>query len=104
MQHCTHVFVRLDYVRKSLEPPYAGPYKVLKRKAKYFEVQVRGKSTNISLDRMKPAYVTQDIHKDNSTSNPISAPPSDSSSPTTDEPETRTHSGRRVRFPDFYRP
>lgn len=42
LQHCSHVFVRQDYVRKSLEPPYAGPYKVLNRKAKYFRLRLIG--------------------------------------------------------------
>lgn len=105
MQHCTHVFLRQDYVRKSLEPPYAGPYKVLKKTPKFYEVEVRGKSTNISLDRLKPAYVTQDSHTDSSTTDPIDlAPPNDLSSPSTDEPVKTTRSGRRVRFPHCYRP
>ncbi|GBM88053.1 hypothetical protein AVEN_215122-1 [Araneus ventricosus] len=34
----SHVFLRTDQVRKSLEPPYAGPYKVLSRTEKDFTV------------------------------------------------------------------
>ena len=104
LQHCSHVFVRQDCVRKSLQPPYAGPYKVLDRKAKYFTVEVRGKETNISLDRLKPAYVAQDMFNDNTASVPACAPPSGTAAPPADEPATCTRSGRRVRFPDIYRP
>ena len=35
---CTHVFVRNDSVRKSLQPPYNGPYRVLSRDTKYLHI------------------------------------------------------------------
>ena len=57
LQSCTHVFVRTDSVRKPLQPPYTGPYRVLKRHTKFFTVDVKGKPDAISLDRLKPAYL-----------------------------------------------
>ncbi|GBM90363.1 hypothetical protein AVEN_176470-1 [Araneus ventricosus] len=54
---CTHVFIRIDRVRKPLEPPYDRPFTVVKRHDKYFAVTIKGKDVNISVDRLKPAYL-----------------------------------------------
>ena len=53
---CKHVFVRIDSQRTPLTPPYIGPYPVLQRKQKTFQVNVRSKPEWISIDRLKPAY------------------------------------------------
>ncbi|GFR12994.1 hypothetical protein TNCT_111821 [Trichonephila clavata] len=53
---CTHVFVRTDSVRTSLQPPYEGPYPVIKRYAKYFDISIKGVSRTISIDRLKPCF------------------------------------------------
>ncbi|GBN82603.1 hypothetical protein AVEN_131548-1 [Araneus ventricosus] len=52
----SHVFLRIDRVRKSLEPPHAGPYKVLSRTEKVFTVEIDGKPTTVSIDRLKAAH------------------------------------------------
>jgi len=49
----------LVYVRKGgqLQPlaqPYNGPYKVLEKGPKYFRLDIGGKSTAVSVDRLKP--------------------------------------------------
>lgn len=103
----SHVFLRQDQVRRPLVPPYAGPYKILKRQPKFFTIDIRGRSTNVSIDRLKPAYLMREIT--------ISEPPKDQPKRnrsglrvTIPEPPkddiTRTRSGRRVRTPQFYRP
>lgn len=61
MKTCEYVFVRRDYVKKPLITPYEGPYKVLKKYEKFYKVQLLNKSANISIDRLKPAFVSQDI-------------------------------------------
>ena len=56
-----YVFIRCDSLRKPLQRPYSGPYKVLERKEKTFLVNMSGRSEHISIDRLKPALV--DISK-----------------------------------------
>uniref|UniRef100_A0A182W698 Integrase zinc-binding domain-containing protein n=1 Tax=Anopheles minimus TaxID=112268 RepID=A0A182W698_9DIPT len=84
LQTCTHVFVRNDTVRPALTPPYQGPYEVLRRSEKWFEVLVNGKPTNVSIDRLKPCYT---LREPASTAPPMTpsspSPPSASMSPPT---------------------
>ncbi|GFW74946.1 retrovirus-related Pol polyprotein from transposon opus [Trichonephila clavipes] len=42
---------------KALEPPYEGPYTVQKKYDKYFTILIKDKTINISVDRLKPAYL-----------------------------------------------
>lgn len=57
LKECKYVFVRNDMVRRSLQPPYDGPYSVISRKDKVFTVQVKDRQVTISIDRLKPAYI-----------------------------------------------
>lgn len=50
------VFVRIDRVRKTMEKPYNGPFAVIEKCDKYFTLNIKNKPTNISIDRLKPAY------------------------------------------------
>lgn len=38
LKSCSHVFVRIDYVKKPLQHPYEGPFEDLKRQNKFFDV------------------------------------------------------------------
>lgn len=60
LQDSTHVFVRQDMVKPSLTPPYNGPYRVLSKSEKFFEIDKNGKTSKISIDRLKPAYIPTD--------------------------------------------
>lgn len=83
LQKCDQVFVRIDAVKRSLQRPYEGPYKIVKRFEKYFDVLIAGKQQKITIDRLKPAYVCEE--------NISSYPAEDSGSKV-------TPSGHRVRF------
>ncbi|KAJ8911439.1 hypothetical protein NQ315_005752 [Exocentrus adspersus] len=52
-----YVFLRNDAGKKGLELPYDGPYKVLDRDAKTFDIQIGNKNVKVSIDRLKPAFI-----------------------------------------------
>lgn len=99
---CSHVWLRLDRVRKPLEAPYQGPYEVTHRTDDTFTIIIRGKNCVVSIDRLKPATLpSNDVTSQQTmaTSTPSAAVP--------DAPlvnNTNTRSGRTVRFnmkPDY---
>lgn len=102
---CSHVFLRDDKVRGSLQPPYSGPHQVVKRDDKTLTLLIKGKEVRVSIDRVKPAYILGS-DTDKSTSTPAKPVTLDSPAkpqpqpekPGTSEPHYRTRSGRRVRF------
>ena len=51
----SHVFVRVDAVKKPLSRPYEGPFRVLERTSKTFVISRAGKAWTVSVDRLKPA-------------------------------------------------
>lgn len=117
----SHVFLRDDSVRASLQPPYSGPYPVMERGDKSFKILVKGKSVTVSVDRLKPAYILVDppdhsspsVNVPNTSNSDVFNPatttipnPTNTSDPeqTPTQNVIKTRSGRTVRFPDFYRP
>jgi len=46
----SHVFIRHDGPKTILQPPYDGPFPVLKRTDKTVQIQVKGKTMNVSID------------------------------------------------------
>nr|XP_054757548.1 uncharacterized protein LOC129263671 [Lytechinus pictus] len=108
----SHIFLRDDAVTKPLQPPYRGPFRVIRRTDKYFTIDYNGKHENVSVDRLKPAFIEQEAtapsfhHQDppdqvhqQSNSTDLAGDPDDKHMP----PEIRkTRSGRHVRFPAKY--
>lgn len=52
-----YVFIRRDGHRPPLTPPYDGPYKVIKKDAKGFTLDMGGRHKLVSIDRLKPAHL-----------------------------------------------
>ncbi|GFV20824.1 uncharacterized protein TNCV_5069311 [Trichonephila clavipes] len=50
-------------LRRPLQQPYDGPFKVLQRKDKVFFLDINGKRVSVSIDRCKPAFIlnTEDL-------------------------------------------
>lgn len=114
---CTHVWIRTDAVRKPLQPPYRGPYKVLERADKFFKLQVNGREETVSIDRLKVAYMDTDFFPlFNASQPPTTTKPSTfikPAQPITKRtyaevvldapiPVLKTRSGRHVHFPAKY--
>jgi hypothetical protein len=57
----SHVFLRTDSLRSSLQPPYTGPYQVISRTEKTYKLRINGKIVVVSVDRLKPAYMVSDM-------------------------------------------
>jgi hypothetical protein len=49
-----YVYVRRGAAASPLAPQYQGPYKVLRRGPKFFELRIGDRAENISVDRLKP--------------------------------------------------
>ncbi|GFX89749.1 uncharacterized protein TNCV_3711811 [Trichonephila clavipes] len=104
---CSHVFLRTDSLRKDLQPPYEGPYKVVDRIEKVFRILRHGKEVSVRIDRLKPAYTpkkSEDIPVEVKLKGKVSLQPEDVTEFEQDcsRQETTTRSGRRVRFNPKY--
>ncbi len=89
-----HVFVRHDAVKKPLQQPYDGPYKVLKQNTMFFTLDRNGRSDTVSIDRLKPA------HLDHLPTSATAPSPDLSIQPAVTPPAPTTiRSGRRVHWP-----
>ena len=59
LKKCPMVWIRRDGYRQPLTPRYEEPFCVLERYPKFFKIQLGEKQDNISIDRLKPATVTE---------------------------------------------
>ncbi|XP_043069095.1 uncharacterized protein [Drosophila bipectinata] len=93
LNHCTHVFVRVDRVKTPLEANYEGPFEVVTKHEKYFTLKGHTKDNKVSIDRLKPAYIFKDV-----------PPPTQeqTTAPTAQTLEKVSRSGRQIRFPAKY--
>ncbi|GFY03256.1 hypothetical protein TNCV_1172161 [Trichonephila clavipes] len=99
----THVFLRRDMLRRPLQQPYDGPFKVLQRKDKVFFLDISGKRVSVSIDRCKPDFFlnTEDLQLPQTKNETPATVESDPTASTPTQPSTR--SGRKVHLPTRYR-
>ncbi|GFS79254.1 gag-Pol polyprotein [Nephila pilipes] len=105
LKTCSHVFVRVEGLKPSLTAPYQGPFEVLSRTDKHFTININDRTSTISIDRLKPAFLLNDTDSTKEPSlekkrnRPVVHPPRlDHNVPV---PAT-TRSGRKVRFNPKY--
>ena len=70
-QTCTHVFARRDAVRKPLQAPYDGSFKVISRSPKHFKIDLGTRTDTISIDRLKCAHMDTAISPTTSDNQPV---------------------------------
>ena len=101
-------------MKKPLQPPYNGPYRVIKQTVKSFVIEINGKQDSVSIDRLKVAFTdpvtipftspttcTKTLTDVTPTNESLSLPMIPQPlKPTVKLPETRkTRSGRPVHWP-----
>lgn len=98
---CSHVFVKVQGLKRSLTPPYEGPYEVISRTDKTIRIQLGGRESTVSLDLVKPALLSRNsATRDNTSPARTESPdttPRTSELPTTDPASFVTRSGRTVK-------
>ena len=99
LNNCHFVFVRHDAVKKPLQPPYDGPFRVLQRHNKHFTLDINGHKKVVSLDRLKPAFVEHTATVIDTPASQSQTPTATISPPTTDLPQRITRSGHHVHWP-----
>lgn len=107
---CTHVYVRDDTVKSSLQAPYTGPFKIISKTQnnKVFQLEINGKLKNININRLKPAYFESSCDETQESTATASKPITSKKSKVTFQTSTRndpvspivkhvvTRAGRRV--------
>lgn len=56
----SHVFLRVETQRRSLQPPYTGPYRIVSRTEHTVTIDQAGKEITVSIGRVKPAFMLRD--------------------------------------------
>ncbi|XP_076660085.1 uncharacterized protein LOC143363375 [Halictus rubicundus] len=107
-----YIFLRHDAVKSPLQPPYDGPFRVVKRGDKTFVIDIKGKEVRVSIDRLKPAFILNDDIDENPPQTIVCTWTDDTTVTHSTTDTTATHrtedrpvlrrSGRRVRFPDRF--
>ena len=72
LKDSSHVWLRIDRVRKSLEAPYQGLYRLLSINGKTATISLHNSEQTVSVNRLKKANIRQ---VDDHPPTPVIAPP-----------------------------
>lgn len=61
LETCKFVFLKVNNPPK-LANPYEGPFEVIRRSRKQMVINMNGKNTSVSIDRVKPALLEDNFH------------------------------------------
>ena len=75
LREAKHDYIRRDAVRKPLQTPYDGPYKVLNRATKHITVDLNGYHDTVAIDRLKPTILENIPDSVSHSSTHFSSPP-----------------------------
>ncbi|XP_037930672.1 uncharacterized protein LOC119665520 [Teleopsis dalmanni] len=98
LKSSSHIFLRNDAVRPPLKQPYKGPYEVVSRSEKTLKIRVKGRTVNVSVDRVKAAYMANETGE-SLTGERMEEP---NRSDCIQHTPKVTRTGRIVRFPTKY--
>lgn len=101
MANCRNVFVRNDAVTPPLRPPYDGPYQVVDRGQKVWNLLIKGKRRSISIDRLKPAFTDIDTDVETQPEVTVSTDHEPTPQASSAPPTITTRGGRQVRFVNY---
>ena len=58
LRSCSHVFKRVNTIRRPFDPPYSGPHEVVRRiDDRTYVIVVNGRERTFSTDALKPVYM-----------------------------------------------
>ncbi|KII73615.1 hypothetical protein RF11_02973 [Thelohanellus kitauei] len=57
INECEFVFLRNDSSKTPLQRPYSGPFTLINKSRKTFEIDIGGRTEVVSIDRLKPAHI-----------------------------------------------
>ena len=99
LKDASHVWLRVDRVRKSLEAPYQGPYRLTRINGKTATICINNSEQTVSVDRLKKATIRRpDDLLSRCPTLSDSRPHSPDSPSVPEKTPTVTRSGRSVRF------
>jgi cleavage and polyadenylation specificity factor subunit 1 len=65
LEGATHVWLRIDRIRRPLEAPYEGPYEVIERFPRFYRLRrLNGHTFTVSIDRQKTVPPTEETHEE----------------------------------------
>ena len=100
LQTCSHVWIRCDGRKLPFRFRYSGPYRAIKRNAKFFTLNVKDSLKTVSVDRLKVAYSPSYDKDIDVNANVVSSTDNSDGVPSSETITGRyTLRGRKINFP-----